>query len=49
MAATFASNNCWWRDLTPENSSSGKESPPGKIGHSKEGSCHGRSIQRNRS
>ena len=27
-------------DLTPENSNSGKESPPGKIGHSKEGSWH---------
>ena len=36
-------------DLTPENSNSGKESPPGKIGHSKEGSWHGRGTQRSRS
>ena len=35
--------------LTPENSNSGKESPPGKIGHSKEGSWHGRGTQRSRS
>ena len=36
-------------DLTPENSNSGKESPPGKLGHSKEGSWHGRGTQRSRS
>ena len=36
-------------DLPPENSSSGKESPPGKIGHSKEGSWHGRGTPRSRS
>ena len=36
-------------DLTPENSNSGKESPPGRIGHSKEGSWHGRGTQRSRS
>ena len=36
-------------DLTPENSNSGKESPPGKIGHSREGSWHGRGTQRSRS
>ncbi len=36
-------------DLTPENSISGKESPRGKIGHSKEGSWQGRGTQRSRS